>query len=215
MNINNVQYSPLIGSYKTEQVGLSYSSSSNQTNVPSNEINIRRSDIAVSLKPILSDMSVVSGIRQDLLQQYEVTNNIAKTNSTQINNSYAITYNNIQDDIDKKVHSLIESKDYFDGLYGAPKLDIPAMVKQAKEKAKQVQEQLDKTQKYIAQLQQKAIKKIDQEVIKSKEQSPIKSYDFGKESSDFSANSLNNIAGSIVYAQGNINTTQIQKQVLY
>ena len=216
MAINNIQ------NYRLDSYGLSQFQST-QTNLgkqkehfmPSDVSNLqRRSDIATSLKTIIMDISAISKIKHNLIIQQKALLGINQTNSYELNSKYTNMYNEAQENIDKGIESLVESKDYFDGLYGAPKLNISEMIKNAKEKAKDIEDALEKTNKKILQLQYQATKTIDKEMIRSKEYISS-SFDFGKESSDFSANNLNNIAGSIVFAQGNVNVSQVQKQVLY
>jgi len=189
----------------------------NQIN-PEVEIHTKRSNIATTLKPLINDISNLNQIKQDFQKQqdvlYKIKESVTKNENTDMS-KFVEKFNFIQDSIDKKLKEVIESHDYFDGLYGAKRLSPDEIIKQVQEKMEQIKEAISITDKRVQDLQEEASKKINDEIFKSKEQTPTKQYNFGKESSDFSNNNLNNIAGNIVFAQGNINPAQVYKEVLY
>ena len=210
MDINVVNGYQNIGQYGIKNnVAVNNNLQSKNTQIGYNyEIQVKRSNIAATLKPLINNISNIMQIKSHFQEQYNLLNNSTTTN-------YIDKYNSLQDNIEKKIKQLIESHDYFDGLYGAKRYKPEELMKNKNKIMQNIKENIINLDKKVQELQNEATKKINNEIIKSKEQTPIKQYNFGKESSDFSSNNLNNIAGNIVYAQGNINPANIQKEVLY
>jgi len=219
MEVNTVNNYQGIGNFGVGSAVVVDNKNKNQHQInPEIELNQKRSNVATTLKPIIYDISNLTQIKQDFQKQYDVLNKIKesvnKNENTDIS-KFVEQFDAIQDSIKDKLQKINESRDYFDGLYGAKRLSPDEIIKQVQKRMEKIKEAISVTDKKVQDLQEEANKKINEEIFKSKEQTPIKQYNFGKESNDFSNNNLNNISGNIVFAQGNVNTTQIHKEVLY
>ncbi len=180
----------------------------------------RRSDLSLSLRNIMEDISNSQISLQNLSEQSTILSDIKNTISIGISSDSQISldevqpsveelmskYNSLSSDINKnfqKYQDETESHNYFDGMLGAKPLNpaeiIDAVDKQieiVKSEKKFFNEDVEKTT-------DKALEVINIEIDKSNKEAPFKSIDFGRNTANFTSANINNVVGSVVSSQAN------------
>lgn len=176
----------------------------------------RRSDLSVSLKNMIQEISTSQLTLQSLNKQSTILSNIqemvSNDNETLLENiqpsveELLAKYNYLSTDINKNFEKYQEetnSRNYFDGMLGSKPLN-PAEIIEA---VQQQQEIIKAEKKFfgdnIEKVTNKALEVISLEIDKSNKEAPFKNIDFGKNMADFSSANINNVVGSVVASQAN------------
>jgi len=226
MEINNyIDNSPIIGSdlsTLSNSMNIKALDSANVVGEGSNSFSIalntqeRRSDLSLSLRNMMEDISVSQITLQNLNEQSTILSNIQEMVSgdnqsllEEIQPSVEellSKYNSLSTDINKnfeKYQEETDSRNYFDGMLGSKPLNPAEIIK-----AVEQQQEIIKAEKKffgdnVEKVADKALEVINIEIDKSNKEAPFKNIDFGKNTADFSSANINSVVGSVVSSQAN------------
>ena len=222
MEINNINSSsinelnPLTNSVNTKNVNATqvneYLNDSSSYFI-NPDISPKRSNLSQNLNQYITSISQTQIDISALNTKNNILNNISNlTNEIQIpQNTQEITQN-LQIDISQLIsqynsvpqssNSVNESNAYFDGKLGATPLNISEIVRATEEQQVIVKQSLHNHSQKIEAIKTKAIDTISNEVAKETPKI-FKNIDFGKNTSDFTSSTINNIVGSVALSQAN------------
>ena len=186
-----------------------------------------RSNIAYQLSESMNSLATTETISSMLNNQLTTIDNIQEQVSKLVDGSntaeqiqpdvanFISKYNISVDSITDKISNLEdlkgESTTYFDGAAGAMPLDVDMINSEIASKRSELATTLKKVQEVNEFFLKQAQGVISSEVDIAQESSKIKNIDFGKESSDFSANNINAVAGSLAGSQANAVAAQVMR----
>jgi hypothetical protein len=180
----------------------------------------RRSDLSLSLKSMMQDISVSQLALQNLDQQSTILSSIQDliSNTTAIDSQTLLDdvqpsveellskYNYLSSDINKNFEKYQEettSQNYFDGMLGAKPLNPAEIIDAVEKQAEIVKAEKKFFGDNVEKVADKALEVINIEIDKSNKEAPFKNIDFGKNTADFTSANINNVVGSVVSSQAN------------
>ena len=226
MEINNyIDNSPIIGSdlsTLSSSMNIKALDSVNVVGEGSNSFSIefntqeRRSDLSLSLRNMMEDISVSQVALQSLNEQSTILSNIQEMVSgdnqsllEEIQPSVEellSKYNSLSTDINKnfeKYQEETDSRNYFDGMIGSKPLNPAEIIKAVEQQQEVVKAEKKFFGDNVEKVADKALEVINIEIDKSNKEAPFKNIDFGKNTADFTSANINNVVGSVVSSQAN------------
>jgi len=226
MEINNyIDNSPIIGSdlsTLSSSMNIKALDSVNVVEGGSNSFSIefntqeRRSDLSLSLRNMMEDISVSQVALQSLNEQSTILSNIQEMVSgdnqsllEEIQPSVEellSKYNYLSTDINKNFEKYQEetnSRNYFDGMLGSKPLNPAEIIKAVEQQQEVVKAEKKFFGDNVEKVADKALEVINIEIDKSNKEAPFKNIDFGKNTADFTSANINNVVGSVVSSQAN------------
>ena len=226
MEINNyIDNSPIIGSdlsTLSSSMNIKALDSVNVVGDGSNSFSIefntqeRRSDLSLSLRNMMEDISVSQVALQSLNEQSTILSNIQEMVSgdnqsllEEIQPSVEellSKYNYLSTDINKNFEKYQEetnSRNYFDGMLGSKPLNPAEIIKAVEQQHEVVKAEKKFFGDNVEKVADKALEVISIEIDKSNKEAPFKNIDFGKNTADFTSANINNVVGSVVTSQAN------------
>ncbi|MDX9743825.1 MAG: hypothetical protein RBT59_08420 [Arcobacteraceae bacterium] len=226
MEINNyIDNSPTIGSdlsTLSSSMNIKALDSVNVVGEGSNSFSIefntqeRRSDLSLSLRNMMEDISVSQVALQNLNEQSTILSNIQEMVSgdnqsllEEIQPSVEellSKYNSLSTDINKnfaKYQEETDSRNYFDGMLGSKPLNPAEIIKAVEQQQEVVKAEKKFFGDNVEKVADKALEVINIEIDKSNKEAPFKNIDFGKNTADFTSANINNVVGSVVSSQAN------------
>lgn len=226
MEINNyIDNSPIIGSdlsTLSSSMNIKALDSVNVVGEGSNSFSIefntqeRRSDLSLSLRNMMEDISVSQVALQSLNEQSTILSNIQEMVSgdnqsllEEIQPSVEellSKYNYLSTDINKNFEKYQEetnSRNYFDGMLGSKPLNPAEIIKAVEQQQEVVKAEKKFFGDNVEKVADKALEVINIEIDKSNKEAPFKNIDFGKNTANFTSANINNVVGSVVSSQAN------------
>lgn len=226
MEINNyIDNSPIIGSdlsTLSSSMNVKALDSINVVGEGSNSFSIefntqeRRSDLSLSLRNMMEDISVSQVALQSLNEQSTILSNIQEMvlgdNQSLLEEiqpsveELLSKYNSLSTDINKNFEKYQEetnSRNYFDGMLGSKPLNPAEIIKAVEQQQEVVKAEKKFFGDNVEKVADKALEVINIEIDKSNKEAPFKNIDFGKNTADFTSANINNVVGSVVSSQAN------------
>lgn len=180
----------------------------------------RRSDLSLSLKNMMQDISTSQLTLQNLNQQSTILSNIQNmmSSATSSDNQTSLDklqpsveallskYNSLSSNINKNFEKYQEetnSQNYFDGVLGAKPLNPAEIIDAVQKQAEAVKVEKKFFSDNVEKVADKALEVINVEIDKSNKEAPFKNIDFGKNTANFTSANINTLVGSVVSSQAN------------
>lgn len=158
-------------------------------------------------KQINQQQNILDSI-QNVTTQLQMSENFEAAQTTlqpQIQSSIE-KYNSISANLQKdfeKYQQNTQSRNYFDGILGAKPLSPADILKAVEDQQRLLDSMQQNNTQATEQVVTRAKETIGEEVSKAVANAPFKQIDFGKNMTDFSSKTINNVVGSVVSAQAN------------